>query len=73
VAKNLGISDEIIKKAIEQFKPLPHRLEPVGEFKGIRFYDDAISTTPESTIMAIEALKDVDTVFLGGKTGDMIF
>jgi len=67
VAKELSISDETIKNAIEKFKPLPHRLEFVGEFKGIKFYDDAISTTPESTIAAIKALKNVDTIFLGGE------
>lgn len=67
VAKELGILDEIIKKAIEKFKPLAHRMEFVGEFKGVKFYDDAISTTPESTIMAIESLKNVDTIFLGGE------
>ncbi|MCX6723542.1 MAG: UDP-N-acetylmuramoyl-L-alanine--D-glutamate ligase, partial [Candidatus Staskawiczbacteria bacterium] len=67
VVKELGISDKIIKSAIEKFKPLPHRLEFVGEFKNIKFYDDAISTTPESTIMAIKALKNVDTIFLGGE------
>ena len=67
VARVLGISDLIIKKAVMNFKPLPHRLEFVGEFKGISFYDDAISTTPESTIMAIKALKNIGTIFLGGE------
>ncbi len=67
VAREFSISDEVIKTAIEKFKPLPHRLEFVGEFNGIKFYDDAISTTPESTIMAIRALKNVDTIFLGGE------
>ena len=67
VARILGISDLIIKEAIMNFKPLPHRLEFVGEFKGIKFYDDAISTTPESTIMAIKALKNIGAIFLGGE------
>ena len=67
VAKILGIKDSIIKKAVGNFKGLPHRLEFIGEHKGIRFYDDAISTTPDSTIMAIKALKKIDTIFLGGQ------
>mgnify|MGYP001581244747 FL=1 len=67
VARLFKISDSVIKKAIKNFKPLPHRLEFVGEFKGIKFYDDAISTTPESTIMAIKALKNIGTIFLGGQ------
>ena len=67
VVREFGIGDEAIKSAIRTFKSLPHRLEFVGEFKNIKFYDDAISTTPESTIMAIEAIKNIDTIFLGGQ------
>lgn len=65
--KQFGVGDEALKSAIKSFKGLPHRLEFVGEFRNIKFYDDAISTTPESTIMAIEALKNIDTIFLGGQ------
>jgi len=67
VVRQFGIKDAVIKRALKKFKPLPHRLELVGEFKGIRFYDDAISTTPESTIAAIKSLRKVDTIFLGGQ------
>ncbi len=67
VARMLGVSDALIKKRIQSFKSLPHRLEFVGTFKKIHFYDDAISTTPESTIQALKALKKVDTIFLGGE------
>ena len=41
-------------------------MEFVGKYKEILFYDDAISTTPESTIAAVEALEKVNTIFLGG-------
>src|SRR3989339_65975 len=67
VARIFNISDKIIKKVIEKFKPLPHRLEFVDEFKNIKFYDDAISTTTESTIEAIKSLKNIGTIFLGGE------
>jgi UDP-N-acetylmuramoylalanine--D-glutamate ligase len=66
VANSLGISKLAIKKGIENFKGLSHRLEFVGEFRKIKFYDDAISTTPESTIAALLALPDTETIFLGG-------
>ncbi len=66
VAHILGVPDTTILNAVKNFKALPHRLEYVGEFKGIKFYDDAISTTPESTIAAINSLPNIKTIFLGG-------
>lgn len=67
VAKILEIDEQIIKEAIKTFKGLPHRLEFIGEYSGIKFYDDAISTTPESTIEAIKTLPKIGTIFLGGQ------
>lgn len=66
VGQILGVPNEVMQRAVLNFQPLPHRLQLVGEFKGVTFYDDAISTTPESTIAAISALKNVGTIFLGG-------
>jgi len=65
-ARLCGVADADIERAVRSFKGLPHRLELVGEFKGIRFYDDAISTTPESTVAALRSVPDIGTLFLGG-------
>ena len=62
----LSIEKECMHQAVGSFVPLPHRLEPVGTYNGITFYDDAISTTPESTICAIESIDNISTIFLGG-------
>lgn len=66
VAKELKVSDANIKKAIKNFKSLPHRLENVGTFKGISFYNDSIASSPDAAIAALQTLKNVDTLFLGG-------
>jgi len=68
VARHLGISEDIIIEAVRKFDGLPHRLKDLGKHHGINWIDDAISTTPESTIAAIHALSpNVKTIILGGQ------
>ena len=61
-----GISIENVIKGVETFLPLEHRLEFVGNFCGIDFYNDSISTIPESTIEAVKTVKNIHTLILGG-------
>jgi UDP-N-acetylmuramoylalanine--D-glutamate ligase len=68
VAMKLGIPEKDAIAAIKAFKGLPHRLQSLGIHHGQEWIDDAISTTPESTIAALDALDSrVTTIILGGQ------
>lgn len=64
--KSMGISLLEIEKHIKSFLGLEHRIEFVGKFDGVDYYNDSISTIPEATISALKALGNVNTLILGG-------
>lgn len=69
-----GVEQAGIREAIRTFTPLPHRLEAVGTYRGIKFYDDSIATVPDATLAALEALgEDVQTLILGGHERNLDF
>lgn len=61
-----NLSNEEFKYALKTFKGLPHRLEFIGEYNQIKYYDDSISTICETTIEALKCLENVGTLLLGG-------
>ncbi len=66
VSSVFKIAPKIIRKTICEFKPLEHRLEFVGKFKGVSYYNDSLATVPEATTEALEALQNIETLILGG-------
>lgn len=65
-AQLAGATEDAIRNGLGQFAPLPHRLQLVGEFQGRRFYNDSISTTPESTIAALDSFDEPVVILAGG-------
>ncbi len=61
-----GVSPDQISTGIKSFIGLEHRIEPVGNYAGIVWYNDSIATIPEATIEAVKTLQRVDTLILGG-------
>src|SRR5574344_669924 len=67
VADILNLDIDKCINTINTFIPLEHRMELVGTYNDIVFYNDAIATIPAATINCIDALKTVDTLITGGK------
>lgn len=62
----MGIDEGLIREVVANFKGLEHRLELVGTYHGITFYNDSISTIPAACIEAVKSLSTVQTLILGG-------
>jgi len=66
VCRKQGISDQDFTRALCTYEPLPHRLQYVGCFGGIKYYDDSISTICDTAIQALHSVEDADTILIGG-------
>jgi len=65
-ARLFGASTDHIAAAVEAFRPLAHRLEPVGEWGGVLFVNDSKATTPLAAQLAIEAFSRPVIIIAGG-------
>jgi len=66
VASIVGIKDGVIKRVVEKFKGLEHRLEFVRKVNGVAYYDDSFATTPESAITALKSFTSPVVLLIGG-------
>jgi len=72
VAKALGIGDDVIRRALETYPGLPHRMERVAERGGVLFVNDSKATNPTSTAPALAAYPAVHWIVGGlAKTDDL--
>lgn len=73
IARNFTLDDEDFKNSLSGFSTLPHRLELVADRQGVRWYNDSISTTPDSTMAAIEAFDEPKILIAGGYDKNLAF
>ena len=50
----LGLDAVALAPAVQDFRPLPNRLQTIGTRDGLRFVNDSISTTPHASLAALE-------------------
>ncbi len=67
LAAELGVSDEAMADGIRGFLGVPHRLEPIDEFAGVRYVNDSIATTPERTLAGLRSYDEPLVLLMGGR------
>ncbi len=56
-----------LRASLQEFRPLAHRLEPVGSIDGRLVVDDSLSTAPQAAVAALDAYADVAvSIIVGG-------
>ena len=62
-----GAPSDVIRRAVENFKAVEHRLEYVATINGVEFYNDSKATNVDATAKAIAAFSTGIHLILGGK------
>jgi UDP-N-acetylmuramoylalanine--D-glutamate ligase len=65
-ALDTGASRAGIERALRAFQRLPHRVAPVGDASGVRFFDDSKATNPHATLAALRAFDEPVVLIAGG-------
>lgn len=66
----IGCETEQIRKAVQRFKAVEHRLEYVATIRGVEYYNDSKATNVDATIKALESFPANVHLILGGKDKD---
>ena len=67
VGRIVGCEPHRIRRAVEEFKAVEHRLEYVTTIQGVEYYNDSKATNVDATIKALESFPGNIHVILGGK------
>jgi UDP-N-acetylmuramoylalanine--D-glutamate ligase len=65
-ARVVGSEAEAIARGLRGFRPLPHRLQPVGDAGGLRWVNDSKATNVAATVGALLSLDGPLVILLGG-------
>ena len=61
-----GCDPDKIRESLREFTGLKHRMQFSGNYGGVDYYDDSISTIPEAAIAAVRSIPNAGTILLGG-------
>ncbi|MBQ3080629.1 MAG: UDP-N-acetylmuramoyl-L-alanine--D-glutamate ligase [Clostridia bacterium] len=61
-----GISAPVIRHTLRTFRGVEHRIETVRTINGVKYINDSKGTNPDSTIKAVQTMKEDTVILLGG-------
>jgi UDP-N-acetylmuramoylalanine--D-glutamate ligase len=64
-----GIGDDAIQAGIGSFRGVEHRLQLVGDWGGVRWYNDSKATNPDAGLVALASFPDTPVVLIAGGYG----
>lgn len=70
-ARAMNVPAKDLAQAIAALTGLPHRLEDLGRVRGHRVWDNAVSTTPDSTTGVLDSVRPGFTLLAGGQAKDL--
>lgn len=73
LADSVGIPVTAMRRAIENFSGIEHRLELVRTMNGVQYINDSIATAPERALAAIDSFDEPLILLAGGKDKDMMW
>lgn len=62
-----GVNPASVRAVVLTFTGVAHRLEPIAEIDGVRYFNDSIATSPERTMAALNSFEEPIVVLLGGR------
>ncbi|MBR5232049.1 MAG: UDP-N-acetylmuramoyl-L-alanine--D-glutamate ligase [Clostridia bacterium] len=68
-----GVPAAVIRHVLRTFKGVEHRIEPVRDLDGVRWYNDSKGTNVDSTIKAVETMQAPTVLILGGSDKNVPF
>lgn len=72
-AKIFEVSNDVIEDTLKNFRGVEHRIEPVREIGGVKFFNDSKATNFDSLYVALESFGKNIILIMGGKKGDNKF
>jgi UDP-N-acetylmuramoylalanine--D-glutamate ligase len=66
-ARLAGVPVDVIRRAIENFRAVEHRLEYVATHNGVEYYNDSKATNVDATAKAVASFSSGIHLILGGK------